>query len=111
MESKVGKRWARGGTKAKRWNQKGTKGNEGCKVEPKVKGGIKGGNKVEPRIKNGTKGVAKAGGSRSPCWHREASAEPVAEQLRSATGREVGLSLEKEFGSLKPWSVGDGVEH
>ena len=61
----------------------------------------------------GTKGGAKAGGSRSPCcWHREEeSAELPAEQLRSATGREVGRSLEKEFGSLKPWSVGDGVEH
>ena len=34
-----------------------------------------------------------------------------AEQLSSATGREVGRSLEKEFGSLKPWSVGEGVEH
>ena len=34
-----------------------------------------------------------------------------AEQLSRATGREVGRSLEKEFGSLKPWSVGEGVEH
>ena len=70
--------------KDKRWNQKGRRWNQGAK---------------------------KAGGSRSPCcWHREASADP-AEQLRRATGREVGRSLEKEFGSLKPWSVGDGVEH
>ena len=33
------------------------------------------------------------------------------EQFSRATGRLVGLSLENEFGSLKPWSVGLGVEH
>ena len=32
-------------------------------------------------------------------------------QLRSATGRLVGRSLENELGSLNPWSVGLGVEH
>ena len=36
---------------------------------------------------------------------------PPPPQLRRATGRLVGLSLENELGSLKPWSVGLGVEH
>ena len=30
--------------------------------------------------------------------------------LSRATGRLVGLSFEYEFGILKPWSVGEGVE-
>ena len=36
---------------------------------------------------------------------------PPPPQLRSATGRLVGRSLENELGSLNPWSVGLGVEH
>jgi hypothetical protein len=36
---------------------------------------------------------------------------PPPPQVSNATGRLVGRSLEKELGSLKPWSVGLGVEH
>ena len=36
---------------------------------------------------------------------------PPPPQLSRATGRLLGLSLENELGSLKPWSVGLGVEH
>ena len=73
-------------------------------TQKRIRGGTK-------RVEGGTKGMRRQVTTRSPCcWHREASADP-AEQLRRATGREVGRSLEKEFGSLKPWSVGDGVEH
>ena len=47
-------------------------------------------------------------------WGRRPSplgASEAPEQLSSATGSDVGRSLENELGSLKPWSVGEGVEH
>ena len=31
-------------------------------------------------------------------------------ELSKATGRLLGLSFDCEFGILKPWSVGDGVD-
>ena len=44
-------------------------------------------------------------------WWAVAPFGPLEAQLRSATGRLVGRSLENELGSLNPWSVGLGVEH
>ena len=77
------------------------------------KGANKCGTKGKTRWKKGQINVeprAKTGRVLPSPWHRDVSADP-AEQLRRATGREVGRSLEKEFGSLNPWSVGEGVEH
>ena len=85
------------------WNQGQTRWKKGqINVEPRENKVGKGAKNVEPRAKRGRV-------LPSP-WHRDVSADP-AEQLRRATGREVGRSLENEFGSLNPWSVGEGVEH